>query len=53
MKSESELFWQQFNGNLKGMLRWEQLDALWQQVRGQPDGWYVAQLGQDVPDGPT
>lgn len=52
MKSESELFWQQFNGNLKGMLRWEQLDALWQQVRALPHGWYVAQLGQDVPDTP-
>ena len=36
MKSESELFWQQFNGNLKGMLRWEQLDELYRTLSTHP-----------------
>lgn len=52
MNTSPTPFWEQFNGHLKGMLRWSQLDDLWQQVRAKPLGWYVAQLGQNVPEAP-
>lgn len=45
-------FAQQLNGNFKGMLRWPQLDALWVQVRAEPQGWYASQLTQPVPEHP-
>ena len=48
----SSAFAQQLNGNFKGMLRWPQLDALWQQVRAEPNGWYASQLNQPVPEQP-
>ena len=48
----SSAFAQQLNGNFKGMLRWPQLDALWLQVRAQPQGWYASQLNQPVPEHP-
>jgi hypothetical protein len=40
------------NGKLSGMLRWEQLDALWLRVRAEPDGWYATQVGEAVPAAP-
>jgi hypothetical protein len=45
-------FWRRMNGTLSGMLRWEQLDALWQRVRAEPQGWYVSQVGEPVPAAP-
>ncbi len=52
MNAASSPFWQQFNGNFKGMLRWSQLDDLWRQLRAQPHGWFVTQLGQERPEAP-
>ena len=37
---------------LSGMLRWEQLDALWLRVRAAPQGWYVSQPGEAPPATP-
>jgi len=45
-------FSRQMDGYLRGMLYWEQLDALWLRVRAEPQGWYVSQLGEAVPSAP-
>jgi hypothetical protein len=43
-----------FKGNFKNMLRWEQLDALWDAVRHRADGpWYVYAVGEAVPIEPV
>lgn len=45
-------FASRMNGYLSGMLRWEQLDALWQRVLAQPQGWYVSEAGAVLPRQP-
>jgi hypothetical protein len=42
-----------YRGYFRGVLRWPQLDALWQQVRAQPEGWYVYLIGHDLPHAPV
>lgn len=34
------------NGRFRGMLHWADLDALWQKLREQPEGWYVSLIGE-------
>jgi hypothetical protein len=46
-------FRQHYNGRFYGVLRWHQLDSLWDRVRGQPDGWYVYLVNSDVPAQPA
>lgn len=45
-------FSQQLNGNFSGILQWQQLDALWLQVRAKPEGWYASQIGEVAPESP-
>ncbi|MDD5392091.1 MAG: hypothetical protein PHE17_03625 [Thiothrix sp.] len=41
---------QTFRGSFSGVLRWPQLDALWQQVLTTPqEGWYVYAVGEEPP----
>ena len=42
-----------FRGGFTSALRWPQLDALWQQVRQRPEGWYVYAVGEPPPDKPS
>ncbi len=42
-----------FRGSFTSALRWAQLDALWEQVRAQPVGWYVYAVGEAPPDSPA
>lgn len=43
-----------FRGKFKNMLRWEQLEALWNTVRKQAAGqWYVYAVGEAVPAAPV
>ncbi len=46
----TDTFHPHYNGRFYGILRWNQLDALWAQVRLQPEGWYVYFVGGIVPD---
>ena len=39
-----------FSGSFTSALRWHHLDALWDEVRQRPDGWYVYALGTIPPD---
>lgn len=47
-----ETFATRFNGNFKGILRWPQLDALWERVRSAPEGWYATLTGEAPPTEP-
>lgn len=40
------------NGRFHGILRWNQLDALWHTVSDKPEGWYAYLVNEDVPDKP-
>ncbi len=43
-------FEQAFKGNFKGVLRWEQLEELWQKViASADDGWYLYAVGEQPP----
>lgn len=52
MPAAQSEFARQMNGYLSGMLRWEQLDALWQCVLAAPQGWYLSQDGEMPPASP-
>ncbi len=41
----SQDFLNRMNGRFQGMLHWSQLDALWDKVRADPEGWYVSLAG--------
>ncbi len=42
-----------FTGSFKGILRWEQLDALWERVKKDDQGWYIYAVGETPPDAPV
>ncbi len=42
-----------FRGSFTSALRWPQLDALWQQVRAQPQGWFLYAVGEQPPAAPA
>jgi hypothetical protein len=42
-----------FRGSFTSALRWPQLDALWEHVRAEPDGWYVYAVGETPPQQPA
>jgi len=43
-----------YNGRLKGVMRWHQLDALWDTLRRRADdGWYVYTVGEAPPVTPA
>ncbi len=47
-------FLEAFRGGFTGILRWPQLDALWERVRSSADeGWYVYSVGETPPEAPA
>ena len=42
-----------FRGSFTSALRWPQLDALWERLRAEPEGWYVYAVGETPPDSPS
>ncbi|MCK5715905.1 MAG: hypothetical protein KAH77_00335 [Thiomargarita sp.] len=42
-------FQEHFQGRFFNMLRWSQLDQLWETVNAQPNHWYVYFVGDTVP----
>ena len=42
-------FLRAFRGSFTSALRWPQLDALWDRVRAQPQGWFIYAVGEQVP----
>lgn len=48
--SEAHPFLQAFRGSFSGVLRWHQLDELWQQVLADSEaGWYIYAVGEEPP----
>ena len=51
MNSPQTDFRQQFRGTFHGILRWEQLDALWDRLRADAaGGWYLYAVGEPPPE---
>jgi len=46
-------FRQRMRGRFAGVLRWPQLDELWERVRSRPEGWYLYHVGDEVPQAPA
>ena len=41
-------------GRFESLMRWEQLEVFWNELRPQiDDGWYVYAIGEDAPDSPS
>jgi len=46
------MFLQTYTGRMSGVLRWPQLDKLWQKLDAD-DGWYLYEVGNDIPAAPV
>jgi len=42
-------FQQHYRGRFGSILRWHQLDELWDVVKAQPEGWYIYLIGDTLP----
>jgi hypothetical protein len=41
---------EKFKSGFSGILRWPQLDKLWQTIKNSNASWFVYQIGEEVPD---
>ncbi len=47
----SDEFLEKYNGVLRGVMKWENLDDLWSTIRNQKtDGWYIYAPGHNLPE---
>ena len=46
-------FQEHYKGRFISMLRWHHLDELWEQVKAQPDGWYIYFVSETLPTEPV
>ena len=54
METEANPYLRAFRGSFSGILRWPQLDALWQTLREQRDKqWYIYAVGEAPPERPA
>jgi len=52
--NQQQNFLEQFKGSFYGVLKWEQLDQLWDCVRRQANQhWFVYQVGEQPPENPA
>jgi hypothetical protein len=52
--SDDQVYLQAFRGRFYGVLRWEQLDRLWERVRARAGaGWYLYAVGEPPPEAPS
>jgi len=49
-RSSGNTFEERLWGKFSGILRWEQLDVLWEKVLAKSEGWYLYEVGGDVPE---
>ncbi len=42
-----------YNGRFTSALRWPQLDALWEQIKINPENWYIYCVGETLPSEPA
>lgn len=54
MEQGEQAFLTAFRGQFWGVLRWEQLDKLWETIRLEAaNDWYIYALGEEVPQTPA
>lgn len=54
MPSDNSEFLQRYRGYFRNLLKWEDLDAFWEQLRGHADkGWYIYAVGEAPPAQPA
>jgi len=54
MSSENDLFIDAYRGYFRNMLKWEELDQLWENLRQQPQkAWYLYAVGEAPPQQTT
>lgn len=53
MNPSSSSFQQHYKGRFINMLRWHQLDELWENVKAQANGWYIYFVGETIPSTPV
>jgi hypothetical protein len=52
MADSASAFSQLLGGRFHGIIRWQDLDALWQRTRIEPAGWYASLVGEPPPEAP-
>lgn len=52
MQEQENDFNQRLDGRFVGVLRWDQLDDLWQTLENSGKPWYLYQVGSEVPEQP-
>ncbi|MDZ7662694.1 hypothetical protein [Thiohalophilus sp.] len=53
MTESQPTYLQAFRGSFTSMLRWPQLDQLWQTLRNQEKAWYIYAVGEVPPEQPV
>lgn len=55
MKAEENKhpFFKKFNSAFSGILRWHELDELWEKVNDDNEGWHVYAVGEEPPEAPV
>lgn len=54
MNTESHPFLQRYQGYFRNLLRWDELETLWQQLRRAPEhSWYIYAVGESLPESPS
>lgn len=52
MTDSASDFSRQLSGRFFGVIRWQDLDALWLKVQVEPEGWYASLTGEALPEMP-
>lgn len=52
MDQQTSSFSQRLDGAFIGILRWDQLDALWDRINRSGQAWYPYQVGSELPELP-
>lgn len=53
-EADHSSFYSQFRGKFYGILKWHQLDELWQRIKSQTNtNWYIYAVGEAVPETPV
>lgn len=53
MTEISSPFMDAYRGYLSNILKWEELDTLWQTLRNSPERWYIYAVGETPPNEPS
>ncbi|WP_208321308.1 hypothetical protein [Thiohalophilus thiocyanatoxydans] len=53
MSQQSPTYLEEFRGSFTSMLRWPQLEQLWQTLREQEKAWYIYAVGEPPPEQPA